>query len=58
MAKTQGRYSKADIREAMRVLGAVGGSVKSERKTAAARANAKKPRAARRVGARDERGAA
>ena len=44
MSKTATRYSKRDIREAMRLLGTIGGSVKSEKKTAAARANARKPR--------------
>ena len=49
MSKTATRYSKRDIREAMRVLGAIGGSAKSEKKTAAARANAKKPRPRRKA---------
>lgn len=44
MSKMTARYSKKDIREAMRVLGAIGGSAKSEKKAEAARANARKPR--------------
>lgn len=48
------RPTQAEVREAMRILGAVGGSQTSAKKTAACRANAKKPR----PGARGKRKAA
>jgi hypothetical protein len=41
--------TKKQIREVMAHLGAKGGKVKSPRKTAAARANARKPRPGRRA---------
>jgi hypothetical protein len=45
---TSKRPSKTEVRAAMRVLAAVGGSARSEKKTAANRANAKRPRPSRR----------